>query len=68
MDPIEFQELLSANPNKFCEVFLKNGKVYDGINVGIVHDGYGQLILKLENKGGNHTVAHAEVENIYFMD
>lgn len=68
MDSIEFHELLSANPNKFCRVILKNGKEYNGINAGIVHDGYGCLLLKLENKGGNHTVAHIEVQSIDFME
>lgn len=68
MDSIKFQEILSANANKFCKVLLKDGKVCEGVNAGITHDGHGYLILNLENKADNYAIAHTEVQDIYFNE
>lgn len=68
MDSIEFTDLLSSRPNKWCLVTLKDGKTYEGINAGCYHDGFGNIMLRLENKAGNHVFGHTEVQRLDFKD
>lgn len=68
MDSIEFQEQVSHNPKKLCRVELKNGEVHTGINEGVLHDGFGTLLLCLRGKGDNIDIPHTDISNIYFYD
>lgn len=68
MDSIDLLAALEGNMGKSCDVTLKDDKRYNGVYAGTYHDGYGCIMMRLENKAGNRSFPHTEIQSILFYE